>query len=447
MSETNDVPESTDVSEPDPPAVAVETTDPAPPPAETTGWRRLVATRPRRLVLVALTAVAIVAAGFVAIGMLSGDSAVWVAPTEQFGLEGPETIAAGDAWNLVVDRPITDATLTVTGPTGSTTVELAGTFDDVTVEGYPTEQSGLLTAIVRTADGVGTASVAVEPGQAVDGITPLAGPRSMTADREHWTMVTAFARDRFGNAVADGTIVEVVARHPDGSVETVEAPVQHLLAAVRVFSETLAGRTTLRVDVDGATGDEVEVLEVPGPPVSVELIEPATPLRADGRQLVEIRSDVLVDQFGNELLDGTVGVVQLFGPSGRGTLRTITIDGQAEFVIEAPSTPGSLSLELTVDGVRSDSLVLNFGADVTVLPVEVDRTGDAVTLTIGPVLTELGGFVPDGTIARILGVDHELELDVVIADGMAVALLDPVPDDLVAVDVTVLGARERVAIP
>ena len=144
MSETNDVPESTDVSEPDPPAVAVETTDPAPPPAETTGWR-LVATRPRRLVLVALTAVAIVAAGFVAIGMLSGDSAVWVAPTEQFGLEGPETIAAGDAWNLVVDRPITDATLTVTGPTGSTTVELAGTFDDVTVPfSFPTDDMGAL---------------------------------------------------------------------------------------------------------------------------------------------------------------------------------------------------------------------------------------------------------------------------------------------------------------
>ncbi|MEQ8439606.1 MAG: hypothetical protein RIB65_19095 [Ilumatobacter fluminis] len=440
----NDVPEPTDVSELDGSTLVA---DPAPASRETAGWRRLVATRPRRLLLVAVAVVALVAVGSFAIGVLRSEPSEWTAPTETFDLAGPETIGAGDAWNLVVDRPVTDATLTVTGPTGSTTVELAGTFDDVTVDGYPTEQSGLLTAIVRTADGVGTASVTIEPGEAVDGITPLAGPRSMTADREHWTMVTAFARDRFGNAVTDGTIVEVIARHPDGSVESIEAPVQHLLAAVRVFSETLAGRTTLRVDVDGATGDEVEVLEVPGPPISVDLLEPTMPLRADGRQLVEIRSDVLVDQFGNELLDGTVGVVQLFGPSGRGTLRTVTIDGRAEFVVEAPSTPGSLSLELTVDGVRSDSLVLNFGADVTALPVEVDRTGDAVALTIGPVLTELGGFVPDGTIARILGVDHELELDVVIADGMGVALLDPVPDDLVAVDVAVLGARERVEIP
>ena len=62
------------------------------------------------------------------------------------------------------------------------------------------------------------------------------------------------------------------------------------------------------------------MLEVPGPPVEVELIEPSTPLRSDGRQLIEIRSEVLVDQFGNELLDGTVGVVQMIGPSGRGCL-------------------------------------------------------------------------------------------------------------------------------
>ena len=115
--------------------------------------------------------------------------------------------------------------------------------------------------------------------------------------------------------------------------------------------------------------------------------------------------------------------------------------------MEGPSTPGPLTLELTVDGVRSDPLVINFGADVTVLPVEVDRDGDAVTMTIGPVLTELGGFVPDGTIAKVIGLDLDLELDVVIADGMGVALLDPVPDGLTAVDVAVLGARERVDVP
>lgn len=451
MTEQHDTNEPIPVDEPDDEIRRDDVDDH--PVTLSTGWRRAVATRPRRLLLAAVGLLAVIASGAVALTMLRAEPAVWTAPTESVRLEGPVTIDAGSAWNLVVDRPISDATLTVTGPTGSTTIALSGTFDDVTVEGYPTEQSGVLTAIVRTADAVGSASVLVEPGEAVDGITPLAGPRSMTADQEHWTMVTAFARDRYGNAVADGTIVEVIARHPDGSVESVDTGVEHLLAAVRVYSETLAGRTTLRIDAEGATGDEVEVLEVPGPPVTVDLEEPSIPLRADGRQLVEIRSEVLVDQYGNELLDGTVGVVQLFGPSGRGTLRAVTIDGRAEFVVEAPSTPGSLSLELTVDGVRSDSLVLNFGADVTDLPVDVVRDtdnndgGGAVTLTIGPVLTELGGYVPDGTVARVTGVDHELELEVVITDGIGVALLDPVPDGLDAVDVTVLGGRARVEIP
>lgn len=417
------------------------------PPDEAGGRPRRVTGRTRRLLLAVAAGTALLVMAVASLTALRREPATWTAPTSTFQIVGPDTIQAGSEWNLVVGTPITDATLTIVGPTGSTTIGLTGTFDDVTVDGYPTEQSGTLTAVIRTADGVGTSSVNIVPGVAVDGITPLAGPRSMTADGQHWTMVTAFVRDRFGNAVVDGTIVDVVARHPDGSVESVAGTAEHLLAAVRVSSRTLAGRTAVRVDVDGVTGDEVEVLEVPGPPVEVDLVEPEVPLRADGRQLVEIRSELLVDQFGNELLDGTAGVVQLFGPSGRGTLRTITIDGRAEFVVEAPSTPGALSLELTVDGVRSDPLVLNFAAAVAEVPIDVERDGDAVTLTIGPVVTDLGGYVPDGTVVRLIGVDQEVVAEVVITDGRAVALLDPAPDDLDVVDVVVLGARTQVDIP
>ena len=146
--------------------------DGPPPPPEPAGWRRLVATRPRRLLVVVAIVVGLVAAVSAALPALRGEPVVWTAPTGRLEIEGPETIEAGQAWNLLVDRPISDATLTVSGPTGSTTVALGGTFDDITVEGYPTEQSGRLTAIIRTADSVGSAFVTIEPGEAVDGITP-----------------------------------------------------------------------------------------------------------------------------------------------------------------------------------------------------------------------------------------------------------------------------------
>ena len=274
----------------------------------------------RRLRLIVGAAVAILAVGGIAVGFMSRpEPEPWRGATGQLALAGPDTIDAGELWTIeVVDAlagPTAEASLTVTGPWGSATANAKVTGEQIEVPVSLTRRSGWLLATVRSGDAVGTIGVEVRPGPAIDGTTPLAGPRSMIADTEHWTMVTSFPRDRFGNVVADGTSVDVLARHPDGAVEIVTTEVEHLLAAPRVYSRTLAGRTSLRLDVDGATGEEIEVLEVPGPPASVEIIAPTGPLRADGRQLVTVRTDDLNDRYGNELLDGTAAVVEVNSPS------------------------------------------------------------------------------------------------------------------------------------
>jgi hypothetical protein len=369
------------------------------------------------------------------------------APLDRLVVDGPTSLDAGQPWSLAVERADgVGVGVEVWGPWGVRRIDVTVDDGTVTVPGFLTTTRGRLTALLTTDDAVGRATVTVVPGPAVDGIVPLAGPRSIVADGADWTMVTAIPTDRFGNAVADGTPVQIHRRRPDGSIGIVETAVDGLLAAERLTAGTAAGRSTIRVGVDTATGAEVEVLEVPGPPVVVELSVPEQPLRADGRRLVVIASAPLADRFGNQLLDGTAASVAIDGPLGVGTMTTVTIDGRAEFVLESPAQPGTVELRAIVDGVAAEPLTLEFVADIAALPVSVHSDsgeGATVSLTVGPVTTSLGGFAPDGTSVHVQVGDDRVSAE--LRDGMATIEVDAVAGDLLVVEI--LGATTEVVVP
>lgn len=410
--------------------------------------RQVVRPRPRLVLAAAIAAAAAIALAAVVVLWPGSESAgrARQAPVSVVELAGPASIVAGEPWRIAVDG-VTDHVVdtTVVSPWGVRRLE-PGPVDDgvLVVPGELTRRSGLLSAVVIVGGVVATIDVDVAPGPPVDGAVPLAGPRSIVADGADWTMVTATPRDQYGNALPDGSAVDVVARRPGGGVDVIAAEMDSLLAAVRVTAGTLAGRTTLRIAAGGATGPEVEVLEVPGPPTDVVLVGPESPLRADGRTLTVVGTELLVDRHGNELLDGTVAVAHLSGPAGRATSRSVTIDGRVELVIEAPPVPGPLEVELTVDGVRSAPLVLDVVADVAAFDVDVARLRSGrIRLTVGPVLTGLGGYVADGTEVVVSGPGRSAT--VALRDGIAVAELDAEPDAVLVV--SVLGITREVAVP
>ena len=378
-------------------------------------------------------------------------------PTARLVLDGPAEIEAGESWTIEVagiEEPAAQVIVDVWGSWGVRRIEssIAGGSGSIEVPGGLVQQSGRISAVVSTAGAEGRIGVDVVPGPAVDGIVPLAGPRSMIADSAHWTMVTAIPRDRFGNSVADGTPVTLHVRRPDGTLDMIETEVADLLSGVRVFSGTQAGRSTVRVSVDGSTGPEVDVLEVPGPPAVVELLEPDLELRADGRMLVTITTGVLADRFGNVLLDGTAASIDMSGPTGVGTLTAVTIDGRAEFVIEAPTSAGTIELRGVVDDVAGAPLELTFAPAAVAVPARVvraDGSADSpVIVEIGPVLTELGGFVPDGTTAVVAAASSSGgtgPATVALRDGVGSVAFDAVSGDVLTVEV--LGTRIELVAP
>lgn len=366
----------------------------------------------------------------------------------------PSEVAAGEPFDAEVligsvGAPGVERTarLHIVSPWG-TDVRSVGSFDDhilVRVPGELTRWAGRLDLIAEVDGALGAAAVTIVPGPAVDGAVPLAGPRNVIADGEDTTMVVAMVRDRFGNAVAEGTGIDVVARRPDGSIEALPASVEHLLASVRLVAGTSSGRTTLRVAAPGAaTGPEVEVLEVAGPPVPFGLVAAERNAPADGRTLVEVSTDQLRDRFGNLVVDGTLVVFRTDGPNGVGSANALTIDGRASVRIEAPDRPGLVEVRAHVGSVESSPVSVSFEPDVTSLGVSAERVDAGVRVEIGPVTTSLGGFVPDGTEVRVLGSAHLLG-SAPIQRGRATIEVIAAPGEELLIDV--LGARRTVVVP
>jgi hypothetical protein len=365
-------------------------------------------------------------------------------------VDAPGSVDAGAGFTAVVSGAAAgdEVRLDLVAATGVERLVAIADDGSTTFEVGPasTRAAGMLHVIATTDAARGDALVEVRSGSAVDGIVPLAGPRSMIADGAHWTMVTAIPTDALGNGLPDGTLVTLHIRRPDGSVETIEGTLDDLLSGIRVWSGTLAGLTTIRVDVDGATGPEVQVAEVPGPPAAVSVEPPTVPVRADGRTLLEVTTGVLADRFGNVLLDGTSARLVGEGPDGRFSLVGVTIEGRATFRLQAPITAGAVRFTVFVDGVASPEVSFTADAEVADVPVAVARTGEGeiVRVDVGPVLTVLGGEAPDGTTVTVTLPDGTSRT-VQLRRGTASIELSAAPGARLVV--SVLGATTEVVAP
>ncbi|MEM7094109.1 MAG: hypothetical protein AAF567_13975 [Actinomycetota bacterium] len=265
------------------------------------------------------------------------------------------------------------------------------------IEGDDAPASGVVTLTAIAGERTGHGSIAVLPGPAVDPLELFLGPRTIEATNDTATMIVVLAQDEFGNPVAEGTPVEVRVTRPDLQSQAFVISTEGLVAWSRIISETLAGRSKVAVTVDEGRGKELDFLEVAGSPDDflLELVDPPVP--ADGRSLVRLRTTQLIDEYGNTLPDGVTVFADVNGPGGIRRLHSQVIKGVAEFTLEAPSRPGTESVIVHASGTLSPPLLVPFGPMVTGYDVRASTDIDGVRISVGPIVSTLGAYIPDGT--------------------------------------------------
>ncbi len=361
--------------------------------------------------------------------------------TLEVSLETDKEQNAGAARRAIVR---VHSTRTLTGPlrldirSSLSTTRMSGSFSDgvasFIVPSTLIDSGHSVTFEASTQTERGSIDQSVKVGEAAAGVTPVIGPRHMVADGQHSTTVSVLPVDIQNNSLPDDTTVVLSIRRPDGVEETITGTVQGLVAGITVPSGTKAGFTSVRVAIGKATGPESQVLEVAGPPMPFELETDGVTSVANGRSLIEIRTPRLVDKYANPIEDGTQVEVRGVSPDGPFKVSASTIDGRAVVRLRAPLRPGIIEAVATAAGVASKPLRLIVGNDVADYDVATRRSGSSVSVTVGPITSGLGGFVPNGTPALITVSDGTTE-SVEVRDGFAKVVVDAEPGDRISVEV------------
>lgn len=357
-------------------------------------------------------------------------------------IDVPVEVTAGTSLPLTV-RAIapdgTGVTLTLVGGYGP--LVFRGEFQDGVAQ-FPiavadTSIAGVVSAVARAGNQTASREFSILPGSPIEPVKPLVGARTIVADGEHWSMTVAIPFDAFGNPVADGTIVTIEARHPNGDLTSDDRPVTHMVAWTRIYSGTLAGRTVISTRAGDAVGPEGIVDEVAGWPVPFDLTVEPVSVPADGRSQVMLRTTELRDVYGNVLPDGTLVTFIATGLEGEHRIPSVSVGGYAEAPLRSPTLPQTVDVRAIVFDVESREVVVRFtdGPAVGSFPVStivLEQAGKLV-IDIGPTTGSLGQYVPDGTVvtAEIThGEGTPLRVEGTVSSGHAVLevrLVDLVP--------------------
>lgn len=336
-----------------------------------------------------------------------------LSPAQTLQIEAPAQSQAGRVLLIVVHTTPLTATnpilLLAQGtfglyPQRQTPINGRATF---TLPALQTQYAGMVQLAAHDGHAEAQTELEILPGVAADPVLPLLGPRSIVADSNHWTVVVASLRDKFLNPVAENTVVTLRVQHPVppgadpmAGLELIHTKTRHLIAWQRIYSRTRAGEMRVAVEGGSAHSPERTVREVPGMPVKFTLS--ATPLSApaDGRQLIQIQSEQIMDTFGNVLLDGAnVTLLAEMGKIDRRSLPATTIDGRIYTTLQAPAQPGHMIVQAWVAGIASRPLELTFTPGPAVKPITVITQINAqeIVLVAGPLVGQLDQFIPDGT--------------------------------------------------
>lgn len=247
------------------------------------------------------------------------------------------------------------------------------------------------------------------------------GPKTVSADKNDEVQLAVFLEDRFNNLCEDGRAIEVRSSGPVISMDERILYSKNGFATGYFSPVRRAGEVLIGASSGHAAMRQKVITYTPGKADDIAIRSINHYGIADGQHYVKIKSEVIIDNFGNAVPDGTIIELRVEDEKGiKSIYQGITLGGAAEMTFLNPSRAGRLKIYATIPGiVRSRDLYLDFEEDISSIMAVFDKESEL--LTIGPVLGKLNSLVPDGLEATIsYGSPTEKYLQkVMLLNGMA----------------------------
>ena len=282
-------------------------------------------------------------------------------------------------------------------------------------------QSGLLDlSLFCNSKIIAEKQIFIKPHQPVEPLETFLGSKSIIADGgEHWSMITAIPADKFMNPVKANTPVSFEFHRPNESRESYNIPTGYLVSYKKIPSQQKIGKTIVSVKSGTATGKEKELLEIPGYPTSFNIETDELYLYADARQYFKLKTDIIRDQFGNIVIDGTLVYINIKDTDGSiRQLTSYTIGGVARLMIQNPIKAGSMQISGSVYG-DVDSNKLNITFQEAAKDFKISFNFHTKELKIGPLIGSMGQYIADGAEVKVVLNAQHKTLEAIVTEGYA----------------------------
>ncbi|MEO9893029.1 hypothetical protein [Aurantibacter sp.] len=226
------------------------------------------------------------------------------------------------------------------------------------------------------------------------------GPRSITAGNNDFSMLTIVPTDIYDNPLNDGT--EVTVKHQfQENISDLNVTTESFFAWYNVRSTTKSGRILVTSECNGTTSKELATIVFPANATDFSISATSAHNYADGNQIITFESDIIRDEFGNIVSNGTL-VTFVIKNENDAYLYTIgtTLNGIAIAKTLHPDKASKWEIQAFVTGAaESDITEFAFKAAINDYPVHFSKGNR--NIDIGPFESFMKQLIPDGLLVQL----------------------------------------------
>lgn len=314
-------------------------------------------------------------------------------------LESTEEFVAGEPIVLQFDGKITGGLLIVRNSWGTFGIHPDSTQQQLTftLPKTITQKSGSVDwTLLYQKNTISTGTFSILPSTTSSNtMETYLGPTSIFADNSDQSMLVVLPQDEFGNPLPEGT--EIVKTEKFGeSVQSSPLMVSDMIAHNLTGAKKVVGDIFITANMAGQFSKEFTINVLPTVADDFTISMKRNHPYADGNQIVSFTTSTILDVYGNTLADGTMVNFMIQDENGK-RFQTYgqTLNGVAIAKMLHPEVPGKWKVWANISGAsKSNALQLEFDAAVLDYPVHISNDGK--TITVGPILSYMKQWVPDG---------------------------------------------------
>ncbi|WP_298484375.1 hypothetical protein [uncultured Maribacter sp.] len=226
------------------------------------------------------------------------------------------------------------------------------------------------------------------------------GPRSVTAGYNDFSMLTISPTDAYDNPLDNGTEVTVKYQFLE-NIEELKISTKNFVAWYNVASTLKSGRILVTSECNGTTSKELATIVYPSNAVNFSIRSSSAHNFADGNQIITFTSDIIKDEFGNIVTNGTL-VTFVIKNEKEVYLYTIgtTLNGIAEAKTLHPDKASKWEIQAFITGAAESNITeFNFKPAIKDYPVHFSKGNR--NIDIGPFESFMKQLIPDGLLIQL----------------------------------------------